>query len=83
MLHTQNEFGLNSFYLDPAIIKKYFTYVEHQDGSIDFDVTLAFRPERYYLFGVVVSSVVFVLCTVYLVYGIVRRKKGFIKGRNL
>ena len=84
--HSKNDFGMNSFYLDPEALKqssKEGQYQEHADGSIDVDITVYFHSQSYYVLGLLVSVGTFFFCTFCLLYGTVVLKNGFIKGKKL
>lgn len=56
--HSENDAKLNSFLIDPAYIRQHLSndqYRENPDGSIDVDLTLYFKPQSYYLIGLVIS----------------------------
>lgn len=65
-LHLQNNAKLNSFRLDPEYIKNHFAKSEYNinpDGGIDLELTLYFKPQSYFYFGVLISvlTLIFIL----------------------
>lgn len=83
--HMKNDFGMNSFYLDPMALKEQFPperYHENSDGSIDLDMTLYFHSQGYYFIGLLVSVGAMFVSILILVYGIFSGINGFIKGKN-
>lgn len=76
--HSENEARLNSFLLDPDYIKQNFpknAYVTNSNGSIDVTLTLYFKPQVYYLSGLFVSVLVFVVSIIFLGYSLIIRKQ--------
>jgi len=81
--HSQNDAKLNSFLIDPAYIRQHLSkdqYRENPDGSIDVDLTLYFKPQSYFYFGLIISGTTLVGCLGYLGYAGIRsyrrRKNG-------
>lgn len=75
--HYQNDANLNSFKIDPELIKKYYpgAYSENPDGSIDVELTLYFKPQSYFYLGLIISGAALLGCLIYLGYDFTRRCK--------
>ncbi len=61
----------NGWTIDPQDIRKNFPksdYKENPDGSIDLELTLYFKPAKYFNYGVVVSGLTLLCCIAYLGY---------------
>lgn len=61
----------NGWDIDAESIKKNFSkeyYTENPDGSINLDLVLYFKPQSYFIPGLMVSGVTLVGCLVYLGY---------------
>lgn len=74
-LHSENDARLNSFLLDPEYIKQNApkdSYVANPDGSVTIDLMLYFKPQSYYLIGLLLSVGTFVVSIVFLAYSWVR-----------
>jgi len=75
--HFKNDATLNSFLINPEYIKQIFSkeyYKENQDGSIDVELTLYFKPQSYLYLGLFISGTTFLACLVYLGYDFYRRR---------
>ena len=86
--HTRSLGYANTWLLDPASLRTQLSsssYVSNNDGSIDADFVIYFRPQASFSIGCAVSIVVALGCAVYLVLtpkrrrrlvGLVRRKSA-------
>ncbi len=66
----------NKWIIDPVYIKDNFDksyYKENADGSIDVELTLYFKPQLYFYLGVVISSLTFIVCLIYLLWFFLRK----------
>ena len=69
---------VNSFELSKEYIKANFDksmYKENQDGSIDLELTLYFKPQSYFYLGIIISGTTLILCLSYLSYTFSRQRK--------
>jgi hypothetical protein len=81
--HTKSEIEFNKFELSKEYIKANFDkpyYKENQDGSIDIELTLYFKPQSYFYLGIIISGTTLILCLGYLGYSFYR-KRG-VKGQS-
>lgn len=70
-IHSENDAQLNSFLIDPIYIKQNFsedTYMVNPDGSVNLELTLYFKPQAYYFVGLLVSTAVFIVSIIFLLY---------------
>lgn len=81
--HFESGFGFNAFLIDPEYIKQNFpkaAYTINPDGSLNLNLTLYFKPQSYYLIGLLISIAVFVVSIIFLGYSFSKkhwqRKKG-------
>ncbi|HVZ66633.1 MAG TPA: hypothetical protein VG917_00030 [Patescibacteria group bacterium] len=69
--HTQiNKFS-NKWIIDSEYIKKNWNknyYTTNKDGSINIELVLYFRPQNYFYYGVIISTIVFLSATCYMIY---------------
>lgn len=71
----------NGWTIDPKYIKQNFpkdAYTINEDGSLNLDLTLYFKPQSYFYLGLIISGTTLVLCLGYLGWTGVRswRKKN-------
>ena len=74
----------NSWIIDPLTIKSSVShdyYSDNPDGSIDFSITVYFKPQIYFYFSRLLSVVIIISSVTYLVYIFVKNRTS-IKGRN-
>lgn len=77
--HSESNATLNSFYIDPNYIRQNFpvsAYKVNQDGSIDMDLTIYFKPQPYLYIGLIVSGAALLACLGYLTFSLFRKKKN-------
>lgn len=75
--HTTTYKYANQWTIDPNYIKQNFDksyYKENPDGSINVELTLYFKPQLYFYLGVIVSSLTFVVCVIYLLWFFLRKR---------
>lgn len=85
MFHFENEVQLNSFLIDPDYIKKNLSkeqYSENQDGSIDLNLTLYFKPQSYFYLGAIISGTTIIGSLGYLGWLSIRKRIVLCKGKE-
>lgn len=70
--HYKNQFGLNSYLIDPNKICKRFVCQRNKDGSYTIDITLYFVPQVYLYVGGIITC--FSLATIvgYVIYNLIK-----------
>jgi hypothetical protein len=68
----------NQWTIDPNYIKENYPsnyYIKNNDGSIDIELVLYFRPQSYFYLGLIISGATLFSCVGYLIYHSRRNKK--------
>ena len=73
LIHSKNNAGYNSFYINPQEVCKQFACALNNDGSYDIEMRLFFKPQSYLYLGMIISGITLVLCLSYLVYYGIRK----------
>jgi hypothetical protein len=61
----------NGWTIDPEYIKENYPkefYKENQDGSIEVEMVLYFKPQSYFYIGLLISTLILTLCIGYLLW---------------
>lgn len=69
--HTKINGFANGWTIAPTHIKSNYSkdyYVENKDDTIDFNVVIYFKPQSYFYIGLIISTITFMGCIVYLAY---------------
>ncbi|WP_135611760.1 hypothetical protein [Methanococcoides sp. AM1] len=81
-VHFENDALLNSFLIDPKYIQDEFSednYIRNNDGSINLDLTLYFRPQSYFYVGSIVSGLTVLGILVYLTMGWLKKTSTWLR----
>jgi len=80
---------VNGWTIDSKYIKQNFPkeyYKENFDGSIDIELVLYFKPQKYFYLGLGISGIILLSCIGYLGWCFARSRKrkedGIIDGEN-
>ena len=76
--HKTVEGYANGWTIDPTLIKEHLSkkyYRKNNDGSIDFEMTVFFRPQSYYNLGLIISVTALACLLILLLLSCFRRKK--------
>jgi hypothetical protein len=60
----------NSWTIDPQYIKDNYSkdyYTENQDGSINIEMVMYFKPQSYFYLGIIISATTLFICIIYLI----------------
>jgi len=61
----------NGWIIDPGFVEGNYPsdyYKENQNGDLEIEMVLYFKPQSYFILGLIVSSIVFIGCSGYLVW---------------
>jgi hypothetical protein len=76
--HTMIYDYANSWTIDPQYIIDNYPpeyYKLNEDGSIDIEMVLYFKPQSYFYLGLIISLTTLILCIAYLIYDFIKAKK--------
>lgn len=73
--HRSTDVRLNAFHIDPDILCEAYSCYRRADGTYDMELVLFFRPQSYFLLGLLMSVVTLVGCVIYL---LLSRFRGFV-----
>jgi hypothetical protein len=60
-----NNWTINSDYIKQNFSKEY--YIENEDGSIDIEMVLYYKPQSYFYLGILISGITLMVCFGYLI----------------
>lgn len=69
----------NIWIINPEYIKQNFSkeyYTENQDGSINIQMLLYFKPQLYFLIGIIFSGILLLVCCYYLFCNITKKNEN-------
>ena len=75
--HTKNNLGLNTFFIDPNVIKNILSadkYHKNSDGSINFKVTIYYKDQAYYYIGMFISLLGLISMLVMIIIKVIRNR---------
>lgn len=72
--HLENDSTLNSFLIDPSEICAKYLCKRNINGTYDMDITLYYAPQIYLYLGILSSTSLIVLITVYLIVNFIKKK---------
>ncbi|HVT00652.1 MAG TPA: hypothetical protein VHE53_00275 [Patescibacteria group bacterium] len=69
--HASKDGTTNDWLIDPSYIKKTLPnnyYTVKKDGSIDVEFILYYRPQLYFYYGIIISLLNLIACTIFLFF---------------
>ena len=69
----------NAWIINPQYIKQHFSkeyYKENPDGSIDIQLTIYFKPQSYYVIGLLISGLSFLGMSSFLIFDFIKRRNN-------
>ena len=69
--HTMIYDYANQWTIDPQYIKEHYSsdyYTLNEDGSIDIELVMYFKPQSYFYLGLLISGTTLIACFGYLIY---------------